>query len=263
MNPPPPDWNLPPGVTRELWNYAHDADVARTYDEGLAATPLLSQDLRFVDRHFSVPGRLVDLGCGTGRLLVPLARRGFWVVGVDLSAEMLRIAGEKAAAVGLTVHRLQANLVQLDGLADSTFDYAACLFSTLGMIRGNLARQQAIGHAFRLLRPGGVFVLHGHNRWFSLWDRAGRRWLLRDCLGLRGGEEKGTRPAPAHRGIAGLALHHYSRREIVKQLEQAGFTIMEVQPVGLGSAGALAVPWCFGRLRAYGYLLAARKAKSS
>jgi SAM-dependent methyltransferase len=264
MRPSPPDWNLPQGVSRELWDYAHDADVARRYDEVLAGTSLLAADLRFADRHFNKPGRLVDLGCGTARLLLPFAKRGFWAVGVDLSAEMLRIVGEKAAAAGLTVHRLQANLVQLDGLADATFDCAACLFSTLGMIHGDRARQQVVDHAYRLLRPGGVFVVHVHNRWFSLWDRAGRRWLLRDWLGLRAtGEEKGTRPVPAHRGIAGLPLHHYTRREIVRQLERAGFAIIEVQPVGLGSDGRLSAPWWFGRLRAYGYLLAARKAKPS
>jgi SAM-dependent methyltransferase len=248
-----PDWNLPPGVSRGVWDYTRDTELARRYDASLAGTPLLTTDLEFAGRHFPTPGRLIDLGCGTGRLLLPFARRGFGVVGVDLSAEMLRIVGEKAAAASVTVHRLQANLVELDGLADATFDYAACLFSTLGMIRGDTARRHVIGHAFRLLRPGGILVLHVHNRWFSLWDRAGRRWLVRDFLGLReAGEEKGTRPA-------GLALHHYTRREIVRSLEQEGFAVIEVQPVGLGS-GRLAAAWWFSGLRAYGYLLAARKA---
>ena len=35
---------------------------------------------------------------------------------------------------------------------------------------------------FRLLRPGGRFILHVHNRWFNAWDRSGRAWLLRDWL---------------------------------------------------------------------------------
>ena len=65
---------------------------------------------------------------------------------------------------------------------------------------------------------------------------------------------------PAHRGIAGLALHHYSRREAVRLLEREGLAVIDVQPVGLGSDGRLAAPWWFSGLRAYGYLLAARKA---
>src|SRR5207248_11448713 len=93
--PPPPDWRLPPGVGRGLWDYLHDPAVARGYDAALAGSALLRADQDFVGRHCPRPGRLIDLGCGTGRLLLPFARRGFWVLGVDLSAEMLKVAREK------------------------------------------------------------------------------------------------------------------------------------------------------------------------
>ncbi len=36
--PPPPDWRMPPGVNRGLWDYLHDPGVARNYDAGLAGT---------------------------------------------------------------------------------------------------------------------------------------------------------------------------------------------------------------------------------
>src|SRR3954451_20284028 len=137
MRPPPPaDWQLPPGVNRGLWDYLHDPAIARDYDARLAGTPLLEADRRFVERHCPRPGRLLDLGCGTGRLLLPFARRGYWVLGVDLSGEMLKVAAEKARAAGVAVNLLRANLVELDALVHDRFDYAACLFSTLGMIAG-------------------------------------------------------------------------------------------------------------------------------
>ena len=44
---------------------------------------------------------LLELGCGTGRLLIPLAEAGYRVTGVDLSPEMLRIAQMKAEAAGV------------------------------------------------------------------------------------------------------------------------------------------------------------------
>src|SRR3954454_14234764 len=93
--PPPADWQLPPGVSRQVWDYLHDSTLARRYDESLAGTPLLELDQRFVARHCPTPGRLLDLGCGTGRVAIPLAGRGHRVTAVDLSAEMLRVAGEK------------------------------------------------------------------------------------------------------------------------------------------------------------------------
>jgi SAM-dependent methyltransferase len=258
--PPPADWQLPPGVTRGLWDYLHDATLARNYDDNLAGTPLLSMDLAFAERHFDQPGSLIDLGCGTGRLLIPFARRGHWVLGVDLSEPMLRVAGEKAATADVKVHRLRANLVELDAIRDGTFDYAACLFSTLGMVSGAPQRERVLRHAWRVLRPGGKFVLHVHNRWFNFWDSCGRKWLATDLprslFGLPGA---GDRPMPVHQGIAGLTLHLFTRREAVRLLTRVGFRLGEVRPVGLRSDGRLPCPWWFSWLRSYGYLLAARR----
>ncbi|MCS6852255.1 MAG: class I SAM-dependent methyltransferase [Gemmataceae bacterium] len=253
-------WKLPPGVTAGVWHYAHDPDLARGYDASLADSPLLTWDLEFAEKHLCRPGRLIDLGCGTGRLLIPFAQRGFWVLGVDLSAEMLRVAADKAQAAGVHVHLLRANLVQLEAITDGAFDYAACLFNTLGMIDGPANRQRVLDHAYRLLRPGGIFIGHVHNRWFNLWDPQGRRWVLRNlvrsALGL---EEGGDVAMPVHQGIAGLTLHVFTRREMVRLLLRAGFRLIEIKPLGLRPDGRLPWPRCFGWLRAYGYLIAARR----
>jgi SAM-dependent methyltransferase len=256
----PPNWQLPTGVNPGLWHYLHDSAIARTYDEKLADCALLSVDQCFAERHFDQPGRLIDLGCGTGRLLLPFARRGYWVLGVDLSEEMLRVAVAKARAASLTVHRLKANLVELDCLRDGSFDYAACLFSTLGMVTGPAERRRVVGHVHRLLRPGGKFVLHVHNRWFNVWDPQGRAWLWEDGLrALAGRAEGGDRVMPVHQGIAGLTLHLFTRREAVRLLSAAGLRVLEVRPVSLRSDGVLPCPWWFGRVRSYGYLLAAER----
>ena len=263
MIPAPPDWQLPAGVNRGLWGYLHDAELARRYDERLAGTPLLEIDLRFAERWFDRPGRLLDLGCGTGRLLIPFARKGFWTLGVDLSAEMLRVTGEKAAAAEVQVSRLQANVVELDCLADQSIDYAACMFSTLGMIAGEEQRRRVIGHVHRLLRPGGRFVLHVHNRWFNFWDTEGRRWLLRDLARRLAGWPNGDRVMPVHQGIAGLTLHLFTEREVRRLLREAGFHIDEIKPVSLAVDGELTHRWWFAGLRAYGYLLAAKRINES
>jgi SAM-dependent methyltransferase len=257
---PLPEWQLPPGVSRGLWDYVHDAELARSYDAALAGSPLLATDVRFCEEQFPAPGRLIDLGCGTGRLLLAFARRGFWTLGVDLSAGMLRVAGAKAEAERVTIQRLRANVVELEGLRDGVFDYAACLFSTLGMVTGAAERQRALAHVYRSLRPGGRFVLHVHNRWFNAWDRAGRRWLARNVLSsLLGKANAGDRAMPVHQGIAGLALHLFTRHEALRLLRDAGFRVREVRPISIRGEGILAWPWWFGWLRAYGYLIAAER----
>ncbi len=254
MSRPLPDWNLPPGVNRGLWESLHDADAAKHYDAGLAGSVLVSLDVAFARQHFPRPGRLLDLGCGTGRLLREFARRGDGVIGVDLSEEMLRVAGEKAAAEGLMIDRVRANLVQLDCFADDSFDYAACLFNTLGIVTGASNRRRVVGHVYRLLRPGGTFVLHGHNRWFNVWDPSGRRWLLRELL--RFGSERNW-SMPAHEQATGWPMHLFTRDELCQLVTGAGFELAEVRAVGL--CGALTFPRWLGGVRAYGYLAAARK----
>src|SRR5271170_6459845 len=149
-----PDWQLPPGVDRGLWDYLHAEEMVRTYDEKLAGTPLLEIDLRFAETHFASTGRLIDLGCGTGRLLVRFARKGFDCLGVDLSDAMLAAVAEKANNEGLAISCLKANLVELHEVPADGFDYAACLFSTLGMIRGEANRRLFLGHLLRILKPG-------------------------------------------------------------------------------------------------------------
>jgi ubiquinone/menaquinone biosynthesis C-methylase UbiE len=255
-----PDWKMPTGVSRGLWDYLNDEEQARQYDERLVGSPLLNRDLQFAARWFGDPGRLVDLGCGTGRLLIPLARQGFTAVGIDLSAEMLRVAAEKARSTGVALSLLRANLVELDALRDACCDYAACLFSTLGMIHGVAERRRALGHFYRILRPGGRLVLHVHNAGFHIWTRAGRRWWLRDrWRKLLGMADFGDFVMPAHRGLAGLALHHYTRREIVRELHSVGFRLLEVEPVSLREDSRLPFSGWFGCFRAYGYLIAAQR----
>jgi SAM-dependent methyltransferase len=233
-----PDWQLPPGVDRGLWDYLHSGEMAAGYDAQMAASPLAAADVRYCEAWFPTPGRLFDLGCGTGRLAVHFARKGYACTGVDLSDEMLARAAANAAAAGVRVDWRKGNLVELDG-PGGDFDYAACLFSTLGMVRGGDNRRAVVGHAFRALRPAGRFVLHVHNRWF--YRLGWRRFRSADLT------------MPQGYGGAPLTLHHFTGREAVRLLSAAGFRVADVRPVGTG--GDLPAARWLPAVRAYGYLL--------
>ena len=175
----PPTWRLPDGVDSALWQYTHTPRLAADEDAYFEGHSLFQADKKILDERFTLPGRLVDLGCGAGRHAIRFAARGFSVTAVDLSRSMLHVAGLKAKESGVDLLRVQANLCRLECFPDQSFDYAVSMFSTLGMIRGRASRRRALAEAWRILRPGGQFALHVHNLWLNLRDRQGRRWLLR------------------------------------------------------------------------------------
>jgi ubiquinone/menaquinone biosynthesis C-methylase UbiE len=255
-----PHWRLPRGVARGVWQYTQAEHVAESYDDYFAHNRLFEFDQQVLARHFTKPGLVVDLGCGTGRTLIPLARRGFRTLGVDLSRHMLRIVGRKANEEDLPIGRVQANLVELDCLGDQSADYATCLFSTLGMIRGRENRRRLLAHAQRILKPGGLFVVHAHNVWFGLLDSVSRRWLARQLVArmFHRDAELGDKFF-LYRGIPRMFLHTFTQRELVRALAKAGLRIKELVPLHVSRQRPLRRPWLFGRIRANGWIVVCRK----
>ena len=100
---------------------------------------------------------LLDVACGTGRHLECL-REHYQAEGLDLSAELLRIARQRCA--GVPFH--QANMVDFD--LDRCFDVIICLFSSIGYVKTVERLQKTVANLARHLRPGGIVVIEP---WFS------------------------------------------------------------------------------------------------
>ncbi len=103
---------------------------------------------------------VLELGCGTGRLLVPLARAGFQVEGVDRSAAMLARATERLAREGLSHVRLhQADLTDLAELPACRYTLAILAVNGFLHLPSRAAQQAALVQIHRVLRPGGLLLL--------------------------------------------------------------------------------------------------------
>jgi cyclopropane fatty-acyl-phospholipid synthase-like methyltransferase len=109
--------------------------------------------------HGLLPGRALDLGCGTGTNSLYLARHGWQVVGVDFAARAIRIARRKARQAGLTADFYVADVTRLDLLAiQPPFDLAldiGCFHSLAAD-----ARARYLDGLRRLLRPGARWMLY-------------------------------------------------------------------------------------------------------
>ena len=240
-----PDWQLPPGVDRGLWDYLHAADMVAGYDEQMRASHLARADVAFCEEVFRAPGALLDLGCGTGRLCAHFAAKGFECVGVDLSDEMLAKARENAP----TAKFVKANLVELSDLPERSFDYAACLFSTLGMVRGADNRAKVLANALRVLKPGGRFVLHAHNRFYR--GLGAGRVCGQFVRTLFERPSAGDITMSQAYGGAPLTLHHFMHHEVFGMLWEAGFATLDEKPLRADGERAA---WPTA-MRAYGWLV--------
>lgn len=114
-----------------------------------------------------LPGStILDIGCGTGRHAVNLARLGFKVTGVDLSEGMLAEGRKAASTAGVEVEWVQADATQWR--SDILFDAAICLCEGgFGLAETN---EDPVAHDLAILknisaslRPNGLFLLNALN----------------------------------------------------------------------------------------------------
>ncbi|MBW7886363.1 MAG: class I SAM-dependent methyltransferase [Caldilineaceae bacterium] len=105
-------------------------------------------------------GPLLELGCGTGRLLLPLAEAGFHMTGIDISPGLLAIARQKLAAAGVTN---RVDLVQTDlrsyELAQTQFGFAFCTSNTLMHLTTGEEQLAVLQNVWRHLRADGRLLI--------------------------------------------------------------------------------------------------------
>jgi SAM-dependent methyltransferase len=128
----------------------YDEDY-RDYDDDVAAILHLAQEM---------DGPVLELGCGTGRLLVPLAALGQPVTGVDISPALLDRARAKLATVpqGNQVTLVEADLRQLE-LPQQDFAFAFCTSNTLMHLDDRADQLAVLERAAAHLRPSGLLLI--------------------------------------------------------------------------------------------------------
>ena len=101
---------------------------------------------------------ILDLGCGTGSMTIPLAKRGYDVVGLDCSSEMLSVANERAARAGVS-GRIQWTLQDMrDFSLYGTVDAAVCTLDGLNHLRTPRDLTACFARVAEYLVPGSVFL---------------------------------------------------------------------------------------------------------
>jgi SAM-dependent methyltransferase len=131
--------------------------VAATYDEseGDMFEPGVVDAVAGVLAGLAGGGRALELGIGTGRIALPLARRGVGVHGVDMSRAMVARLRAKPGgdAIGVTIGDFATTRV------DGTFSVAYLVFNTIMNLTTQAAQVACFRNVAAHLEPGGCFVI--------------------------------------------------------------------------------------------------------
>ena len=182
----------------------------------------------------------MDLACGTGSVALLLAQMGMDVIGVDMSAEMLCEASQKAQELENPPFFICQQLQQLR--LPRGVDLAVCALDSLDYITDPADCREAIRRIYRVLNPGGCFIFDV-NTPLKLRTMDGQVFLDEDddvyCV-WRGEFDEQTNICTYamdlfqrqgdvwNRSYEEHCEYAYSEEQLVGYLKDAGFTGIEV-----------------------------------
>lgn len=144
-------------------NYARSYD-SESYVQGAVG------EVDFIEKEleFDKSRNILDIGCGTGRHAIELARRGYKVTGIDLSKAQLERAREKAKAANLKVDFIQtdARELEFEGLFDAVIMICEGAFSLMETDEMNF---KILQNAAKALKKGGKFIFTTLSALFALY----------------------------------------------------------------------------------------------
>jgi SAM-dependent methyltransferase/GNAT superfamily N-acetyltransferase len=163
-------------------------DVGELYDHFIAADPApVVEFLCWLTRHYGLVGSLsvLDVGCGTGRLLLPLAQLGWDVVGLEPRGEYLARAERAVSRLDGRVELRQGGF--LDLADQGRFDVVFAGSDPFWYLLSDGERLEALRRVRGALNPDGIVFLDGPNF----------LWILKHYRS----------PEPATVSLPGLELH--------------------------------------------------------
>jgi SAM-dependent methyltransferase len=162
---------------------------------------------------------ILELGCGTGRVLLPLARQGYQITGVDVSPGMLEVARRKVAAENLVGRAtlVEGDIRELD--LDAGFNFAFIAVNSFMHLLSTDDQLAALARIRQHLNPGGLFLLDLFNPdLVRLLDMKGQMAL----------DEAMTDPDTGHQ----LMRFHADKADLGRQQIHVTFIVDEMDEKG-------------------------------
>lgn len=231
---------------RPWWEEAFDDDFLRSMSP-VTNQQIIRESAFIEDRLGLQKGAVVlDLACGDGRHAIELTRRGYKVVGYDLSLPMLALASEEAEAANQKINFLHGDMREM--AFESMFDGVYCWGTSFGYFEEE-KNFSVIQRIYRALRPGGVVLLDVVNRDFIAPRQPNSAWFTGegsvcmdetnlDFITSRLKVKRTLMMEDGRTRELDYSIRLYGLNELGKVLHDAGFRVLEV-------SGQIATPGVF------------------
>jgi 2-polyprenyl-3-methyl-5-hydroxy-6-metoxy-1,4-benzoquinol methylase len=118
--------------------------------------------------------KILDAGCGQGRISVPLAQRGYQVIGYDGSGVLLEEAKNRARIAGVDIPFFHGDMRELAYAGE--FDVVLNLGTAFGYVENEADDLAILKRICNALKPGGYFIQETENREWKLRNQMGKTW---------------------------------------------------------------------------------------
>lgn len=220
---------LPPPALTKLIRTHYDRSYDDTYTRFTSASqesPLEQWEEEVLARHHIVSGRLLVLGTGIGRESIALAKRGFRVIGLDISRSALRMGAQIARTAEVSITFVQADFLALPTYQASV-DYILLPSIMYSSIPSRRWRQTWLRQLTSLLTPGGFAIL----QFLIDSDFSARRKMVSETINQWLIRLPGTNRLyqPGDTCPQGHFLHAFqSEQELREELSESGVVLQEL-----------------------------------
>ncbi|MFD2673313.1 class I SAM-dependent methyltransferase [Marinicrinis sediminis] len=223
-------------MTQEAWTQFFGRDYV-AFSEMILSPERTQFERNAIVEMLKLPAgaSILDLGCGQGRLSIPLAQSGYRVTGFDGAPHLLAEAKRRAEAAHVQVNWVQGDMREL--VFSNEFDAVINIGTAFGYVPSQEEDQRILERIYRALKKGGRFVQDTENRDFKL-THLGQTWSrMQDQIvcshrafhpetgrwqeNLFWFTEEGKKETL-------LDLRLYSATELIQMTEQAGLKVRNV-----------------------------------
>jgi SAM-dependent methyltransferase len=179
---------------------------------------------------------ILDVGCGLGLHSIELTKRGYLVVGLDLSLAMITRAAEAAQEQSLKINFVHADIREME--FDGAFDGVISLGTTFGFFDEE-ANRDVLARLLHALRPGGRLLLDVVNRDYVASLQPNLVWFEGDdCVCMEESDfnyfnsrlsvKRTMMREDGRQSNAEYSLRLYSLHELGQLMQQLGLRVIEV-----------------------------------